>query len=152
MFKNALVYRIDQWEPPTQADIERRLEAARFAECAPSQPEAAGWVEPRGGKHGALLESVGGQLILQLCTENKPVPSGVIKQRLEAQLQRDLGHRGRHCALRAMAWHAGCAHRTDPATPAGCGAAAAFSCPAPGEPCSNILTASIRWSVDERRV
>ncbi|MBS0434543.1 MAG: recombination-associated protein RdgC [Proteobacteria bacterium] len=106
MFKNALVYRIDQWEPPTQADIERRLEAARFAECAPSQPEAAGWVEPRGGKRGgALLESVGGQLILQLCTENKPVPSGVIKQRLEAQLDKieaDTGRRPRGKAKREL--------------------------------------------------
>lgn len=105
MFKNALVYRIDQWEPPTQADIERRLEAARFAECAPSQPDAAGWVEPRGGKHGALLESVGGQLILQLCTENKPVPSGVIKQRLEAQLDKieaDTGRRPRGKAKREL--------------------------------------------------
>ncbi len=95
MFKNALVYRIDQWEPPTQADIERRLEAGRFAECAPSQPEAAGWVEPRGEKHGALLESVGGQLILQLCTERKPVPSGVVKQQLEARLDRLEAETGR---------------------------------------------------------
>ncbi len=95
MFKNAIVYRIDQWEPPTQADIERRLEAGRFAECAPSQPEAAGWVEPRGEKHGALLESVGGQLILQLCTERKPVPSGVVKQQLEARLDRLEAETGR---------------------------------------------------------
>jgi len=33
MFKNALVYSIDQWEPPTQADIESRLAGARFAAC-----------------------------------------------------------------------------------------------------------------------
>ena len=86
MFKNALVYRIDQWEPPTQAEIAQRLEGSRFAECGPTQPEAAGWVEPRGEKHGALLESVGGQLILKLCAEAKPVPSGVVKQQLEARL------------------------------------------------------------------
>lgn len=105
MFKNALVYRIDQWEPPTQSDIERRLEAARFAECAPSQPEAAGWVEPRGEKHGALLESVGGQLILQLCTESKPVPSGVVRQQLEAQLDKieaDTGRRPKGKAKREL--------------------------------------------------
>lgn len=86
MFKNALVYRIDQWEPPTQDEIAQRLEGSRFAECGPTQPEAAGWVEPRGEKHGALLESVGGQLILKLCSEAKPVPSGVVKQQLEAKL------------------------------------------------------------------
>jgi recombination associated protein RdgC len=95
MFKNALIYRIDLWEPPTQADIAERLERGRFSECAPSQPEAAGWVEPRGEKHGVLLESVAGQLILQLCTESKPVPAGVVRQQLEARLDRIEAETGR---------------------------------------------------------
>lgn len=105
MFKNALVYRIDQWEPPTQAEIAQRLEGSRFAECSPTQPEAAGWVEPRGEKHGALLESVGGQLILKLCSEAKPVPSGVIKQQLEAkldQIEADTGRRPKGKAKREL--------------------------------------------------
>lgn len=105
MFKNALVYRIDQWEPPTQAEIARRLEGSRFAECGPTQPEAAGWVEPRGEKHGALLESVGGQLILKLCSEAKPVPSGVVKQQLEArldQIEADTGRRPKGKAKREL--------------------------------------------------
>ena len=85
MFKNALVYRIAQWEPPTQDEIAQRLEGARFTECRPSEPEAVGWVEPRGEKHGPLLESVAGQLILQQCTEVKPVPAGVVRQQLQAQ-------------------------------------------------------------------
>jgi len=95
MFKNALVYRIDQWEPPTQLDIESRLASARFTECGPTQPEAAGWVEPRGEKHGVLLESVGGQLILKLCNESKPVPAGVVKQQLGARLDRIEAETGR---------------------------------------------------------
>jgi len=95
MFKNAIVYRIDQWEPPTQAEIAQRLERGRFAECAPTQPESAGWVEPRGEKHGALLESVGGQLILQLCTESRPVPAGVVKRQVEARLDQIEAETGR---------------------------------------------------------
>jgi recombination associated protein RdgC len=105
MFKNALVYRIDQWEPPTQAEIAQRLEGSRFTECGPTQPEAAGWVEPRGEKHGALLESVGGQLILKLCSEAKPVPSGVVKQQLEAkldQIEADTGRRPKGKAKREL--------------------------------------------------
>ncbi|HJV59299.1 MAG TPA: recombination-associated protein RdgC [Albitalea sp.] len=86
MFKNALVYRIDQWERPSLADIEARLDGARFAECGATQKESAGWVEPRGEKHGALIESVGGQLILKLCSESKSVPSAVVKGELEARL------------------------------------------------------------------
>ena len=95
MFKNALVYRIAQWEPPTQDEIAQRLEGARFTECRPSEPEAVGWVEPRGEKHGPLLESVAGQLILQQCTEVKPVPAGVVRQQLQAQLDRIEAETGR---------------------------------------------------------
>ncbi len=91
MFKNALVYRIDHWEQPPHTDIEAKLAGARFIACSATQPESHGFVEPRGlkdGNHqGALLESVGGQLILQLCSETKGVPSGVVKDQLEVRLK-----------------------------------------------------------------
>ncbi len=96
MFKNALVYRIDHWEPPTLSEFEKRLGGARFVECGASQPESAGWVAPRGDKHGALAESVGGQLILKLATETKAVPGGVVKTQVEAaldQIEQDTGRR-----------------------------------------------------------
>jgi recombination associated protein RdgC len=96
MFKNALVFRIAQWDRPAVADIEERLAGARFAECGATQPESAGWVEPRGEKHGALVESIGGQWILKLCTETKSVPASAVKTRLEEQLdkiEQDTGRR-----------------------------------------------------------
>ncbi len=96
MFKNALVYRIEQWEPPTLAEFEQRLGGARFVECGAAQPESAGWVAPRGEKHGALAESVGGQLILKLATETKAVPGRVVKTQVEAELdkiEQDTGRR-----------------------------------------------------------
>ena len=98
MFKNALIYRIDNWNPPAPAAIEERLASQRFVECAASQPESAGWVEPRGRKHGALLEQVAGQTILRLCVERKPVPSSAVKKLLEERLQKiedDTGRRPR---------------------------------------------------------
>lgn len=88
MFKNALVFRIAQWDRPAIADIEERLGGARFTECGATQKESAGWVEPRGEKHGALVESVGGQWILKLCTETKAVPTSAVKSRLEAELDK----------------------------------------------------------------
>ena len=88
MFKNALVFRIAQWDRPAVADIEDRLAGARFTECGASQPESSGWVEPRGEKHGALVETVGGQVILKLCTETKSVPASAVKSRLEEQLDK----------------------------------------------------------------
>lgn len=86
MFKNILVYRIVSWTAPEAADLEGRLAAARFAECAAAQMESAGWQEPRGKRHGALLESVAGHWILSLCTETKAVPGAVVRRQLEEQL------------------------------------------------------------------
>jgi recombination associated protein RdgC len=98
MFKNALIYRIETWDAPAGAAIEERLSGQRFVECAASQPESAGWVEPRGKKHGALLEQVAGQSILRLCVERKPVPASVVKSLLDERLQKiedDTGRRPR---------------------------------------------------------
>ncbi len=88
MFKNALVYRIEDWALPTLAEFESRLAGSRFIECGATQPESAGWVAPRGDEHGALAESVGGQIILKLRSETKAVPAGVVKTQLQAQLDR----------------------------------------------------------------
>ncbi len=95
MFKNALLYRIGPWEPPTSAEIEARLDAGRFVECGASQQESIGWVEPRGEKNGVLMEGVGGQLILKLSIERKAVPSQVVKNTLEAQLEKIEADTGR---------------------------------------------------------
>ncbi|MEO8152430.1 MAG: recombination-associated protein RdgC [Rhizobacter sp.] len=95
MFKNALLYRIGPWEPPSSAEIESRLDAGRFVECGASQLESVGWVEPRGEKNGALMEGVGGQLILKLCIERKAVPSQVVKTELEQQLEQIEADTGR---------------------------------------------------------
>jgi recombination associated protein RdgC len=87
MFKNAFVYRIVQWEQPSPTDLSERLAAGRFVECGATQQESAGWVEPRGNKDGVLAESVGGRLILKLCSESKAVPGSVVKTKLEDRLE-----------------------------------------------------------------
>ncbi|MFN7724180.1 MAG: recombination-associated protein RdgC [Rubrivivax sp.] len=96
MFKSAQLYRIDQWQPPTQAEIENRLGQSRFVACGASQPESMGWLEPRGQAHGALMESVAGQLILLLGAESKAVPSSAVKAEVEAkldQIEKETGRR-----------------------------------------------------------
>ncbi|HEV7915247.1 MAG TPA: recombination-associated protein RdgC [Albitalea sp.] len=95
MFKNALVYRIGPWDAPTLADIEQRLDAARFSECGATQIESAGWLAPRGDRHAALVESVGGHWMLRLCTETKAVPGSVVRQQLEARLDKIEADTGR---------------------------------------------------------
>ena len=105
MFKNALVYHIDSWEPPSMAELQARLEGQRFIECGATQKESAGWVEPRGDKHAALLEVVGGQWMLNLCHESKGVPSGAVKQQLEGRLEaieKQTGRKPKGKALREL--------------------------------------------------
>ena len=96
MFKNAFVYRIEQWTPPTLSEMEERLHGARFVECAASQPESAGWVAPRGEAHAALAESVAGQVVFRLRTETKAVPGSVVKVQVQerlAAIERETGRR-----------------------------------------------------------
>ena len=105
MFKNALLYRFDHWDAPALSAIEARLQAACFAPCSPSQPESAGWVAPRGDKHAALVESVGRQLILQLCSETRAVPGSALTPRLEemlAQVEKETGRRPKGKRVREM--------------------------------------------------
>ncbi len=105
MFKNALIYRITHWDAPAAAAIEDRLDGGRFAECGATQFESSGWVEPRGAKHGLLIENVGGQWMLRLCVERKAVPGSVVKaaldQRLD-QIEADTGRRPKGKQAKAL--------------------------------------------------
>jgi recombination associated protein RdgC len=105
MFSNVLVYRIRHWQPPSLAELTQRLEGERFIECAATQQESAGWIEPRGEKHAALVESVGGRLILRMRSETRAVPAAVVKIRLDEQLDRieqDTGRRPRGKATKEL--------------------------------------------------
>jgi recombination associated protein RdgC len=86
MFKNAFVYRIEHWAPPTLTEMEERLARSRFLACGATQPESAGWVAPRGDPNAALAESIGGQVVFKLCTETKAVPGGVVKTEVQTKL------------------------------------------------------------------
>ncbi len=95
MFKNAIIYRIDQWDRPALSEFEERMEAAAFTECGATQQESAGWVAPSNEKGAALIESIGGQIIVKLCTETKAVPGSVIKTQLDKRLDKIADETGR---------------------------------------------------------
>lgn len=83
MFKNLLVYRIGpQWAPSFDA-LEEGLSRARFLPCGATQPQSAGWIEPRGVEHGPLVESVGGQWLLKLKIEQRVLPGSVVRRRVD---------------------------------------------------------------------
>ncbi len=89
MFKTASFFRIasDFVMPPLDA-FESALQATRFVPCGPTQPEANGWVPPRGNKSISMLESIGGQIILKLCTERRPLPASAVKSAVDDLIEK----------------------------------------------------------------
>lgn len=89
MFKTASFFRIapDFVIPPLDA-LEVALQATRFVPCGATQPESSGWVAPRDNKSVSLVESVGGQIILKLCTERRPLPASAVKAAVEERIEK----------------------------------------------------------------
>lgn len=83
MFKNLLLYRIaPEWDMELEA-LEAALAKMPFHPCGATQTESYGWAPPRGEEHGALVEWVAGQRILQFVYETKAVPGSIVKRHLE---------------------------------------------------------------------
>lgn len=95
MFKNALVYRFDPAAVPSLPELEERLAGAGFVPCTPTQPLSTGFVPPRGQAHGALAESVGGQVVLRVLTETRAVPGSAVKDALQEALDQAEAETGR---------------------------------------------------------
>ena len=85
----------------------------------------SGWTEPRGEAHGPLVESVGGQWLLEFMVESKTLPASVVRRKVDeraAQIEvhdrPQAGQEGkegtqgrRHARTAAARLHAPCAHR-----------------------------------------
>jgi len=95
MFKTASFFRIgpDFVLPPLDA-LEEALQAARFVPCGATQPQSHGWVPPRGKKSITLAESVGGQVILNLCTEKRALPASAVKAGVDEKIERYMKETG----------------------------------------------------------
>ena len=81
-----MVYRIGPEWSATVEQMEEALAKMPFEPCGPTQEKAMGWMPPRGDKHGALVELVGGHRILRFVLESKGVPGSVIKRHLEERV------------------------------------------------------------------
>jgi recombination associated protein RdgC len=86
VFKNVIVYRIGPGWSATTAQMEQSLQGARFIECGASQEKSIGWVEPRDEANGALVEAVGGQLILKLMVETRTLPGSVVTRKAKERI------------------------------------------------------------------
>jgi len=96
MFKAASFFRIaDDFTLPSLEALEEALQASHFLPCGATQPESSGWVPPRGNKSTVLAEKVGGQLIVRLCIERRPLPASAIKDAVEQRIEQykqETGH------------------------------------------------------------
>jgi len=96
VFKNVIVYRIETtWSQPLE-EVQKGLETQRFVPCGPSQEKSIGWIEPRGEAHGPLVESVGGQWLLEFMIESKTLPASVVRRKVEeraAQIEATTGRK-----------------------------------------------------------
>ena len=96
MFKNLLLYRLGLDWSATVQQIEDALAAVRFVECGLTQARSSGWVPPGGEEHGALIEAVNGQWLMQLMVEQKVVPGSVVKRQVDAlalQVEKQTGRK-----------------------------------------------------------
>jgi recombination associated protein RdgC len=96
VFKNVIVYRIEPGWSPSLTDAEAGLDKFRFVPCTPSQEKSTGWTEPRGQDHGPLVESVGGQWVLEFMIEAKTLPGSVVRRKVDercAQIEATTGRK-----------------------------------------------------------
>ena len=94
-FKNVIVYRIEPSWSQELSEAEQSLDSLRFAPCSPSQEKSIGWVPPR-DENGPLIESVGGQWVLEFMIESKTLPASVIKRKVAervAQIEATTGRK-----------------------------------------------------------
>lgn len=87
MFKSIQFFRIIQGWAGDHQKVEEAVGGTRFVECGASQERSTGWVEPRGEKHGPLVEAIGGHWLLKIMTESKILPASVVKEVLIERLE-----------------------------------------------------------------
>lgn len=95
MFKNILVFKFNpDWKPDVSV-MEQQMDSKRYVECGESQEKSVGWTEPRGEANGALVEVVGGQLLVKVCRESKVLPGSAVKGEVDKKIKLILETTGR---------------------------------------------------------
>ncbi|ANI29491.1 recombination associated protein [Yersinia entomophaga] len=94
-FKNLMVYRLSREVSLSADEMEKQLSALSFTPCGSQDMAKTGWVPPMGSHSDALTHTVNGQIIICARKEEKILPSPVIKQELQAKIERLEGEQHR---------------------------------------------------------
>ncbi|SHF15674.1 recombination associated protein RdgC [Lampropedia hyalina DSM 16112] len=87
MFKNLLIYRLNDDFAADLTAAEQALAQMPFAPCGKTQDKSSGWVAPRGQEHGPLVESIHGQWMLRFVTQSKILPASVVQAHVDEKVQ-----------------------------------------------------------------
>lgn len=94
-FKNLMVYRLSREVALNADEMEKQLSAFAFTPCGSQDMAKTGWVSPMGSHSDALTHAVNGQIVICARKEEKILPSPVIKQELQAKIERLEGEQQR---------------------------------------------------------
>lgn len=94
-FKNLMVYRLSRDIELRAEEMEKQLAELTFTPCGSQDMAKTGWVSPMGSHSDALTHTANGQIIICARKEEKILPSPVIKQALEAKIQKLEADQGR---------------------------------------------------------
>ncbi len=94
-FKNLMVYRLSRDIELRAEEMEKQLAELTFTPCGSRDMAKTGWVSPMGLHSDALTHTANGQIIICARKEEKILPSPVIKQALEAKIQKLEADQGR---------------------------------------------------------
>ena len=86
-FKNLMIYRLNR-DIRCPQTTEKQLAAFSFSPCGSQDMAKTGWVSPMGSRSEALTHVNNGQILICARKEEKILPSPVIKQSLEAKIEK----------------------------------------------------------------
>ncbi|MFD1801530.1 recombination-associated protein RdgC [Mixta tenebrionis] len=87
-FKNLMIYRLNSDISLSADDLEKQLAAFSFSPCGSQDMAKTGWVAPMGARSDALIHVNNGQTLICARKEEKILPSPVVKQALEAKIEK----------------------------------------------------------------
>ncbi|SLM64077.1 MULTISPECIES: recombination-associated protein RdgC [Dickeya] len=94
-FKNLMVYRLNRDIRLTADALETQLASCAFTPCGSQDITKTGWVPPIGPQSDALTHAANGQILICARKEEKMLPAPVIKQALQAKIDKLEGEQHR---------------------------------------------------------